>query len=218
MAASPDGARGYVAAGRRVVTIDLNARTVTGGIDLAGAISGLAITPDGGRLLAARRGAIDVLDTATLTVTGTVNLKGSKTGALAVSADATWAAVGLGRRVGLVALTELRLDRRMSVGEVGGIAFPPSGRRILVSTTDGALRGITRSSGRENFKIRLKRGAGAALAISPNGAPRGGRRDTRQPRDGDRRPAPPAPADARAHGREPRRAGLRHRGPAPVRG
>ena len=169
VAAAPDGSRAYVASGRRVVTIDLNARAVTGGVDLAGAISSLALTPDGTRLLAARRGAIDVVDTGTLTVTGSVDLKGAKTGPLAVSADATWAAVGLGRRLGLVSLTGLRLDQRKNVGAIGGVAFPPAGTRVFVTTTDGVLRAITRFSGRENFKIRLKKGAGAGLAISPDG-------------------------------------------------
>jgi YVTN family beta-propeller protein len=170
VAASPDGARGYVAAGRRVALIDLNARAVTGGLDLAGAISSLALTPDGTRVLAARRGAIDVIDAATLTVVASISLGDAKPGPLAVSADGTWAAVGIGRRVGLVSLTLNHLDRRKPVGEVGGVAFPPSGERVWVSTTDGVLRSLTRFSGRETAKIRLKRGAGAAIAISPDGS------------------------------------------------
>jgi hypothetical protein len=63
----------------------------------------------------------------------------------------------------------LRLDRRKRVGEVGGVAFGPAGQRVWVSTTDGLRRGLTRFSGRETVRIRLKRGAGAGLAISPDG-------------------------------------------------
>jgi len=55
VAISPDGSRAYVAAGRRVVVVDPNARTVAGDLDVKSAISALALTSDGARHRVRRR-------------------------------------------------------------------------------------------------------------------------------------------------------------------
>ena len=66
VATAPDGSRGYVAAGRRVATVDLAQRSVAGYASLSGGLMSLAVSPNGSRLLAGRRGAVDVLATAPL--------------------------------------------------------------------------------------------------------------------------------------------------------
>ena len=67
--AAPDGSRGYVAAGARVVAIDLTTRQVTAAAQLGGAARRARRL---GRRRAgstpSRRGAVEVIDTATFTV------------------------------------------------------------------------------------------------------------------------------------------------------
>src|SRR3954469_25932929 len=89
-AVAPDGTRGYVAAGRRIVAIDLASRAVVAGVDAGGAVTGLAASDDGQRLYAARRGAIDVIDAPTMTLKASISLGAKASGAaMAVSSDAT---------------------------------------------------------------------------------------------------------------------------------
>ena len=52
VAVAPDGSRAFVAAGNRIVTVDLGSQAVTASTTLAGAVGGLAISADGARLYA----------------------------------------------------------------------------------------------------------------------------------------------------------------------
>src|SRR5213078_985363 len=83
-AVAPDGTRGYVAAGRRVVAINLASRAVVAGVNARGGVTALAASDDGQRLYAARRGAIDVIDAPTLTVRGSIAL-GARASAAAMA-------------------------------------------------------------------------------------------------------------------------------------
>ena len=65
VAASPDGARAYVAAGRSVVWLDLGARIREAAVRLSSTPMALAASRDGTRVYAARRNSLDVLDVAT---------------------------------------------------------------------------------------------------------------------------------------------------------
>src|SRR5215213_10780329 len=67
--AAPDGSRGYVAAGRRVLAIDLATRIPVGAATLRGTATALAVSGDGARLYVGRTRAIDVVDAATFAVT-----------------------------------------------------------------------------------------------------------------------------------------------------
>ena len=70
VAASPDGTRAYVAAGRRVIAVDLARQAPAGAITLSGTVKGLGVSIDGARLYAARKGALDIIDSATLAPAG----------------------------------------------------------------------------------------------------------------------------------------------------
>src|SRR3954469_11651282 len=95
-AAAPDGSRGYVAAGVRVVGIDLTTRQPVGAATLAGAPSALAVSADGLRVYAARPGAIDVIDPGTVAGLGWIRLpRTSNPTSLAVSSDGTVAAAAI---------------------------------------------------------------------------------------------------------------------------
>ena len=73
-AVAPDGTRGYVGTGRRVVALDLGTRAVVGMATAGGPVTALAASSDGQRLYAARAGAIDVLDAPTMTVRASIAL------------------------------------------------------------------------------------------------------------------------------------------------
>ena len=105
-AVAPDGTRGYVAAGRRIVAIDLASRAIVASVNAGGAVTGLAASDDGQRLYASRRGAIDVVDAPTMTVKASIPLGVKASGAaLAISSDATRAVVALdAKHVGVVDL------------------------------------------------------------------------------------------------------------------
>src|SRR5215207_1792982 len=61
-AVAPDGTRGYVATGRRVVALDLGTRAVTATATAGATVTALAASSDGRRLYAAHAGGIDVID------------------------------------------------------------------------------------------------------------------------------------------------------------
>src|SRR3954463_11080634 len=136
-AVAPDGTRGYVAAGRRIVAIDLASRAIVAGANAGGAVSGLAASDDGQRLYAARRGAIDVIDAPTMTVKASIALGAKARGtALAIDSDATRAVVVLdSKRVGIVDLARFRLSRRIRLAGATGAAFAASGPLAYVATT-----------------------------------------------------------------------------------
>src|SRR4051812_27366103 len=125
---APDGTRGYVAAGRRVVAIDLASRAIVAGANPRGTVTALAASDDGQRLYAARRGAIDVIDAPTMTVKASISLgaKASAT-AMAVSSDATRAVVVLdAKHIGVVDLVRFRLSRRGKLARAPGAALAPT--------------------------------------------------------------------------------------------
>src|SRR5215212_1849143 len=97
-AVAPDGSRGYVAAGRRVLAIDLTTRLPVGAANINGTAIALAV-------------ATDVVDATTFAVAGSIRLPRSSTPtSLAVSTDGTRLAAVVDRRhVALVSLASLRL-------------------------------------------------------------------------------------------------------------
>jgi DNA-binding beta-propeller fold protein YncE len=166
VAAAPDGSRAYVAAGSRVVAIDLGTRRVVGAARLASAVTSLAITPDGARLLAGRSGAVDVVDTGGLRVTSTIRI-GAVAGPVAASPDGARALVVLGRSgVGILDLVTPRLAARTKLARPGGVAW--QGATPWVSQLRGRMLALDRISARPVGRIELGRGVGAGLAISPD--------------------------------------------------
>src|SRR5919107_1083608 len=125
--AAPDGSRGYVAAGRRVLAVDLTTRIPVGAANLRGTATALAVATDGARLYVGRPRAIDVVDATTFAVTGSIRLPRSATPtSLAVSSDGTRLAAVIDRRhVGLVNLTARPLIRRIAVRAPSAVAFAP---------------------------------------------------------------------------------------------
>src|SRR3954466_7160308 len=97
-AAAPDGSRGFVAAGTRVIGVDLTTLLPAGAATLPGAPAAIAVSADGQRLYAARRGAIDVIDATTFAVLGAIPLpRRSNPTSVAVSSDGTRAAATIDR-------------------------------------------------------------------------------------------------------------------------
>src|SRR3954462_12804791 len=93
-AAGPAGSRGYVAAGRRILGIDLTTRLPVGAANIAGTPAALAVSANGARLYAARRGALEVIAAATFAALASIRLpRTSNPTSLAVSSDGTRAAV-----------------------------------------------------------------------------------------------------------------------------
>src|SRR4051794_3261989 len=136
VAAAPDGSRGYVAAGRRGLGIDLSTRPPGGAAAIAGTQSTLAVSADGRRLYAARRAALDVIDPATFAVLGSVRLpRTSNPTSLAVSSDGTRAAVVIDRRhVAIVSLERGTILKRVEINAPAAVAYPPDGRDVWVSS------------------------------------------------------------------------------------
>jgi len=168
--ASPDGRHAYVAAGRRVVRVDLGTGRDAGGTtDLVSNVVDLDISGDGGRVFAARRGAIDIIDAATLQRVDTVEVDGYRYGAFAVSADATRAALGVGRELVLLDLTSDVKLAEIELSQIGAADFPALGNTVWVTTTRGMLLGFDRDSGTRDARIDTGEGNGGGLAISPDG-------------------------------------------------
>src|SRR5204862_6619080 len=114
--------RGYVAAGRRVLAIDLASRAVVAGVNARGGVTALAASADGQRLYAARRGAIDVIDAPTMTVRASIALGArASAAAMAVSSDATRAVVVVdAKRIAVVDLARFQLSRRVKLAGATG--------------------------------------------------------------------------------------------------
>ena len=136
VAAAPDGSRGYVAAGTRVLGIDLATRLPVGAANLSGTPGALAVSADGLRLYAARPGALDVIDPATFGVLASIALpRRSNPTSLAVSGDGTRAAVVIDRRhVAIASLERFALIKRVEVTAPGAVAFAPGQRDVWVSS------------------------------------------------------------------------------------
>ncbi len=168
--ASPDGARAFVAADRRVVRIDLTTNEAAGGtVDLGSNVVHLDISGDGGRIFAARRGAIDIIDAATLQRIDTVDVDGYRYGPFAVSNDGTIAALGLERDLVLYDLAAGEQLAEVDLTRIGAVAFPPSGDTVWVATTRGTLYGFDRDSGARDARIDVGDGTGGGLVINPDG-------------------------------------------------
>src|SRR3954454_22123662 len=58
VAVAPDGSRAWLGAGRRVVPVDLTARTGGAPIPVGANVTGCPVPPDGARLYASRRGQV----------------------------------------------------------------------------------------------------------------------------------------------------------------
>jgi Ca2+-binding RTX toxin-like protein len=168
VAVAPDGSRAYVAAGNRIVAIDLTSRQQVGAVVLASGITSLAITADGTKLLAGRSAAVDVVDAAALRGIASIRT-GAVAGPIAASPDGARAVVALGRsRVGILDLITPRLTARSRVSRPAGVAW--RGGTPWVSQQRGRLLALNRISGRVISRISLgRRGVGGGLAISPSG-------------------------------------------------
>src|SRR5829696_2054854 len=172
-AAAPDGSAAFVAAGDRVVRIDLGSRAATGEVAAGGPVADLAMSADGTRLYAARRGGVAVLDPRTLTVLGTIPLGRARPRGIAVSADATLAALVVDdRHVGVVSLIQGRLLRRVRVSRPSGVAFGPSGTNVWVSQPGARGGRLLRLGADGRFLARWRIGrrvGGGRLVLTRNG-------------------------------------------------
>ncbi len=181
VAVSADGTRGFAAAGSAVVAIDVNERVELARRRFGGdPIRGLAVAPNGRRLYAVQGGRLRVLRPGSLSQVGSVRLRGHGR-AIALGRDGRLAAVVLsGGRVALVDPRSRRLLRRVRVPGATGVAVSRSGHTYV--SARGSLRIVPRRARRpQRGRIRLPRGAGGNLALSPGGsrlavgARRGGR-------------------------------------------
>src|SRR4051794_9019600 len=173
-AAAPDGSRGYVAAGVRVVAIDLTTRQPVGAATLAGAPSALAVSADGLRLYAARPGAIDVIDPATFSVLASIRLpRTSNPTSLAVSGDGTRAAAAIDRRhVAIVSLQRGVILKRVEVANPGAVAYAPGDDDVWVASPAAAGGRLVRFGPEGQFVARYRAGpgvGGGGLTFSPTG-------------------------------------------------
>ncbi|MEJ7797764.1 MAG: calcium-binding protein [Solirubrobacteraceae bacterium] len=167
VATSPFGGKGYAAAGTTVVEIDIDQRTETRRVVLAGApVSGLVTARDG-RLLALQGDRVTLLDPAGLAPTTSIAL-GTAGEQLTVGRPAGRAAVVLANgRVAILALDEGRLLRTVRVPGATGAVIDGGGRTWV--TAGRFLRVIEAGAKKVSKKRRigLPRGAGGAIALSP---------------------------------------------------
>src|SRR4051794_3443038 len=173
-AAAPDGSRGYVAAGRRVLGIDLATRLPVGAATVAGTATGVAVAPDGLRLFAGRPGAIDVIDAATFGVVASIALPRSATPtSIAISGDGTRLAAVVDRRhVAIVSLVNLRLIRRVQVTSPSAVAFRPGQSDVWISSPARDSGRLVRFGPEGQFRARYRVGrgvGGGGLTFSPTG-------------------------------------------------
>ena len=171
---SSDGARAYVAAGRRVATVGIADRRTEGFTTLRAGIMSLATSPNGSRLLAGRRGAIDVLATASLPAPIATIALGStaRPRAVAIAPDGLRALALLDtRHIAILALTTLAVRRRVPLTNASAVAFTPTGGAFALQRTraGGRLVRINLVSGRRDRAIPLGPGIGGGLAFTPNG-------------------------------------------------
>src|SRR4051794_1590918 len=172
--AAPDGSRGYVAAGARVVGIDLATRLPVGEAALPGTPTALAVSADGLRLYAARPGALDVIDAPTYAVLFSIRLpRTSKPTALAVSGDGTRAAVVIDRRqVAIVSLVRSALVKRVQVANPSAVAFAPGQDDVWIASPSDEEGRLVRFGPEGQFRARYRVGrlvGGGGLTFSPTG-------------------------------------------------
>ncbi|HKE79358.1 MAG TPA: hypothetical protein VKB54_08625, partial [Solirubrobacteraceae bacterium] len=142
VAAAPDGTRAYVAAGTRVVAVDLGARTVAGATPVPGTPTAVAASSDGQRVYAARPGGLDVIDAPTMTLKASITLgRRARPTSLAVAHDGTIAAVTLdSKHVAIVDLERFHLRKRMAVARPAAVAFAPHSDAVWVSASGRLVR------------------------------------------------------------------------------
>lgn len=174
VATSPDGARAYVAAGRRLATVAIADRRIEGSTSLGGGLMSLAASSNGSRLLAGRRGAVDVLATAPLPArVATIALGGpAAPRSIAVAPDGLSALALLdARRVTLLDLTAMRVSKRIALTRATAVAFSPAGAPYALQRTraGGRLVRLSLTRGRAERRIPLGPGVGGGLAITPSG-------------------------------------------------
>ncbi|MBJ7332375.1 MAG: PD40 domain-containing protein, partial [Solirubrobacteraceae bacterium] len=170
VAVSADGTVAAVAAGRHVVSFDLNARRELARRRLASAVRGIVVTPGGGRVLVAAGTRVFALDARRLTIERRAPLGGRARG-LALSPQGTRAAAVLaGGRVALLRVGDgVHRTARARIDGAWGGAFDGSGR-LWVSTRKGLLRVIPPGSAKPRGKaIKLGRGLGGGVAVAPGG-------------------------------------------------
>src|SRR4051794_39452486 len=175
VAAAPDGSRGYVAAGRRVLGIDLTTRLPVGAANLPGTPAALAVSADGARLYAARPGALDVVDSATFAILASIRLpRTSNPTSLAVSNDGARAAVTIDRRhVAIVSLQRFALVKRVTVTNPGAVAFVPGRDDVWVASPAARGGRLVRFGPEGQFRARYRVGravGGGGLTFSPTGS------------------------------------------------
>ena len=164
---TPDGRRGFVAAGGEVVALDVNSRTETGRTQLGGPeIADLELSRSGTSLYAVQGPRLLVLDAQTLVQIRALELRGDG-GQLAVDASGTLAAVAL--RSGRVAMVDLGrnvLLRHVRLADATGVAIADD--RVTYVTARGRLRTIAPGQRRVRKRaIKLPKGAGGGLTLSP---------------------------------------------------
>lgn len=166
---TPDGNRGFVATGNRVLAVDIPARGVAATATLPAPVRDLALSDDGSRLLAAVPGGVIILDAASLARVGAVSLRSHQPTAIAIAPDGRRAAVALrGGRLGIVDLVASRLAKRPRTGDLGDVAFSPEGG-LWATSPRGELRRYSVDTGKRLKTIKLKSGVGAGLAIDRDG-------------------------------------------------
>ena len=164
----------YVAAGNRVLGIDLATRVPVSAATLAGTATGLAVSSDGVRLFAGGRpGAIDVIDAATFTVAGTIALPRSAT-------PTSWAVSTDGSRLAARRRPPSRRDReprhptadpaRRDHRPERGRLRPGRGRRVGPPPPPAGAGGSCGSTPRASSgRHRVGRGVGGGGLRSPTG-------------------------------------------------
>jgi len=169
VAVTRDGAHAFLAGGSSIVPVDLHDVTSGEPRTLGGApISALAVSPKGGTLYATSGTRLLLIDPETLAVRRRVGLRGVAR-ALALSPSGSLAAVVLERgRVAIVATAARKLVRRVKVPGATAVAFDRGG--VAWITTPRRLRTLRPGKRRvEKRSVRLPRGAGGGIAISPDG-------------------------------------------------
>ena len=189
VAISPDGQRGYVAAGNEVVAVDVNARAEARARAARPArdLRHRADAAGAARCTSYRAGASPCWIRRRSRCARAVALNGDGT-RLAIDPTGQLAAVVLANgRVAMVSLARNALLRHVKVPGAVGVAIDAA-RRTLVSAR-GRLRTIAPASGGRKRALKLPNGAGGGLALSAGALAAGRRRSARRRVGGARGPA-----------------------------
>ncbi len=169
VAVSPDGQRGYVAAGSEIVAFDVNGRAEVMRASLGQPdVSDIELTETA--LVVAQGRRLALLDPQTLALQASIALNGDATRMAIDATGRRLAAVVLASgRVAMVSLERNALLRHVKVPGAVGVAID-RGQRTLVSAR-GRLRTIAPGQRRARKRgLRLPFGAGGGLALSAGGS------------------------------------------------